>query len=555
MRRLDHLTAEPLGDNWQLTGTAYGSETYQVRATLETGKVIRANCSCPVGSGGYCKYTAALLTRYSEQPTDFQRLSALSELLDPLGVQELRDLVGRLLQAAPELRVLTERLASGGVPATAQAAFIAALFFQLARQQPQNSWEFDEGLDTSDLDGVMDEADAMWEEQPAEALAIYLEMLVHIERAMESWAEPYGDPFEELLQGAVDGVLSLVSEARLAEAQRTQAVAAMLNLNDLMWLVSSAELPDFAAELLPDERAELLRRLQQAHERSTSAYQRERLAGTLLKLMPSGQQTPAQRETWLLSQGNDAQVAEYFLTNPDTAEPRRKLLTYFTQTHPHTPLEPLFSLFQHHAAEDALERILVVRLGQGRNLRNVTPELHWLFERYAATGRRGQAFELAWQGFIASASPEWEQLVRAVSLNWEGDWKRALKAFGKRPELHGAVLKLLLEGDHELAEAERYDRLHGAQAGQGTASVREQLAQRLGEWPEYRARAAEIHLERAEALIAQRGRVSYVAAAAQLGFLAGLLGQPEARARVQALAQANKNLTALQQELKKAGLI
>ena len=578
VRRLDHLSAEPLRDGWQLGGTAYGTDIYQVQATIEIGKVSKANCSCPVGSGGYCKHTAALLTRYSERPGDFKQLSSLSGLLEALSAPQLRGLIERLLQAAPELRVLTERLASGNGPASAQTASIASLFFQLERQQPQNSWEFDEGLDTSDLGGVMDDADVMWDEQPAEALAIYLELLAQMEQAMESWAAPYGDPFDELFRSAVDGVLSLVGEHKLAEAQRTQAVAAIFGFNDLLIVVESEEFADFAAELPPGEHAELLRRLQQARERSPHSFQRERFAQALLKLIPASQQTPAQREELLLSEANDAKVAEYFLTNPDltnpltnpdTAQPRRSLLTYFTKTHPHTPLEPLFSLFQHHAAEDALERILEGRLGQGRLLRNITPELHWLFERYASTGRREQAFELAWKGFAATASPAWEQMVRAVSLDWTRDWQRALREFDKQPGLSGAVLKLLLEGDHELAEAEAYDRKHaqqleqsgygvsyGLHTGMGfsTASLREELSRRLGEVPEYHARAAEIRFECAEALIARRGRDNYQEAAVQLGFLPQLIGQAAAQRRITELAQANKALRSLQEELKKAGL-
>ncbi|GAA4007443.1 SWIM zinc finger family protein [Deinococcus rubellus] len=574
VRHLDQLTAEPLDVGWQLGGHAYGTDDYRTSATLEKNRVARARCSCPVGGRGGCKHVAALLTRFSESPGDFQRLSPLSEMLAPLSAEALRGLVEQLLVAAPDLRVLAERLASGRAPQGSQSVSITSLFFQLERRQPQNHWDDDEGLDTTALDGVMDEADVLWETQPEQALAIYLEMLEQIEQATTGWAEAYGDPFEELFQSAVDGVLSLVGEARLAEPVRSQAVAAIFNIKNLLGLVGSDELADFAAELSQTEHAGLLRHLQQAHDRSRFQYEREQLAQTLLKLIPKACQTPAQREALLLSNGDDVQVAEYFLTDdPQTGQPdlaqRRKLLNYFTQTSPLSPLEPLFGLFEHHAAESVLEQILAVRLGQPHAFRHFSPEHHWLLSRYAATQRREQAFELAWKGLLATASPEWERLAQSVSLDWARDWKKALAAFEQRPGLNGLgnaqLLALLLEGDHDLSEVEAYDRRHqgryasayiiSGMLGRSVVSMREQLAQQLGEVPDHHARAADIYLDLAAQLTSQRGREQYRAAAQHLRRLAALIGKEAAREKIAAFAGANKNLRALQEELHKARLL
>ncbi len=128
----------------------------------------------------------------------------------------------------------------------------------------------------------------------------------------------------------------------------------------------------------------------------------------MLKLIPVAQQTPADREALLISSGDDAQVAQYFLSGvlsgasptqqPDAAQ-RRKLLSYFTQTKPFAPLEPLFGLFEYHAAESVLEQILAARFKPAVPRYATSPsEHHWLLSRYAATQRREQAFELAWNG-------------------------------------------------------------------------------------------------------------------------------------------------------------
>ena len=415
----------------------------------------------------------------------------------------------------------------------------------------------------------MDEADVLWETKPEQALAIYLEMLDQIERATAGWAQVYGDPFEELFGSALNGVLSLVSEDRLPQPARQRAVKAAFKLPNVLALVQSEEFPDFAAELNEAEHAELQRHLQSAHDSSTSSYLREHLARALLTLIPAAQQTPAQREALLLSRGEDAHIAEYFLTSQPPSAQRRKLTAYFTQTRPYTPLEPLFGLFEHHDAADVLEQILGARLTRPRMAGRLSAEDLWLFGRYAATQRREQAFKLAWTNLLDTALPEWERLSQSVSLNWAKDWKKALKAFEQRPGLKGLgnpkLLSLLLSGDHDLAEAHDYDRLHQGRyadtfvihqgVGRSVTWLRTELAQQLGEVPDYRARAADIRLELATRFAAQRGREQYQAAAAQLKHLSKLIGQPAASAHLSAFAQAHKNLPALQEELRKAKLL
>ncbi|TSA83146.1 hypothetical protein FNU79_12510 [Deinococcus detaillensis] len=575
VRHLDDLTAEPLETGWQLSGTAYGTETYQVSAVLCGGKVTKADCSCPVGRRGGCKHVAALLTRFSESKADFQQLRALAVVLKPLSAEQLRGVIGQLLRAAPELRFLLEQMTGPAAPITAQPLSVAALFMQLKREASRQRGDYyNDGLDTSDLDSVLDEADVLWEDQPEQALAIYLEMMEQIDAAMCGWAEPYGEPFGDALGGSLEGILSLVSEQKLPEAARHQAVDFVLKLRSLWPLAHSDELADFAAELLPAEYKTLVSRLQRVHDKSPpSGYDQGLYAKALLHLIPAAQQTPAQREALLISKGDDAQVAEYFLASASNEIQRRKLIDYFNRTKPHAPLEPLFSLFEHHAAEDILEQILTFRLNQPRMAGRLTPEHHWLLSRYAATQRREKAFELAFDGLLESAALQWERLAQSVSLDWAKDWQKALKAFEQRPNLRGLgnaqLLRLLLEGDHDLSEAEEYDRLHqgryaefvvlshlpGVGIGTLTSRVREDLAQRLGEVPQYRARAAEIRLQLAAELIAKRGRDQYEQAAEQLQFLPELLGKAQAKARITDLALANKNLRSLQEELQKAKLL
>lgn len=47
-------------------------EPYRVWVTLRGGKVLIANCSCPVGAAGRCKHVGALLLAWRAQPKQFQ---------------------------------------------------------------------------------------------------------------------------------------------------------------------------------------------------------------------------------------------------------------------------------------------------------------------------------------------------------------------------------------------------------------------------------------------------------------------------------------------------
>jgi uncharacterized Zn finger protein len=553
---LDDLSSQPVSTGLLLRGVAHGQESYMVQATLSVGdvhndvneeaRVLGGRCSCPVGNR--CKHVASLLTRYVKRPDDFQKLLPLAEALARLNTAQLHGLIEQMLLAAPELQELVQRAgnkAATGATQTGSAKSIPALFLKIKRVY-HSGWQYgEEGLDTGELEDVLGEADALQEMQPEEALAVYLQMIQSAETAYETWAEADDEPFDGLLAEATTGLLALVSGGHLSGNRRSSAVAAVMQLENPVFLASSDSLGNFAQALSDSERAALQTLLQKTHDGASEHYRRP-YAQALIAIIPASQQTPAVRERLVLESQNPRQIAEFYLSS-NTAEAREKLVDYFAGNR--WRLDELFGLFGDHSAEDLLEQVLVRR---GNSFGGLNAEQHWLFDRYRATGRTRQAADLARAGLLASAGLGWEKLLRQISSDWPGEWKTLFRTLQVQPQLRNQVLHLLLTGDHPTGEAQDFDRQHAATLN---PELRLTLAQRLAASPATLNRAAEIQLEVAQRLISERGRRNYARAADLLGSLTAWLGQEEGKRRIAAVVRVNSKLPSFLDELRRAGLL
>src|SRR5436190_2423500 len=61
----------------ECTGTS--APSYRLWVTFDDQGIAQADCSCPVGSGGFCKHTAALLLTWLDRPQMFVEV----EEIDP----------------------------------------------------------------------------------------------------------------------------------------------------------------------------------------------------------------------------------------------------------------------------------------------------------------------------------------------------------------------------------------------------------------------------------------------------------------------------------------
>src|SRR5579871_3890371 len=55
---------------------------YRVAVRFDDGQVVDAECSCPIGHGGFCKHVAALLLAWRQRPGDFVEVEELETALE-----------------------------------------------------------------------------------------------------------------------------------------------------------------------------------------------------------------------------------------------------------------------------------------------------------------------------------------------------------------------------------------------------------------------------------------------------------------------------------------
>lgn len=88
---------------------------YHVEAELDEDGIAWAECSCPMGSGGYCKHVVALLLTWIHSPDDFSHL-ALEQQLHAFSPDKLVDLIVEMVDRHPDLERLVSLSAQSATP-------------------------------------------------------------------------------------------------------------------------------------------------------------------------------------------------------------------------------------------------------------------------------------------------------------------------------------------------------------------------------------------------------------------------------------------------------
>ena len=83
----------------RLQAQCFGSRSipYRVYVEFEKGRITEADCTCPVGDGGYCKHTAALLFTWLNNSDKFVATPPLQENLKSRDKSELIEIIKRML--------------------------------------------------------------------------------------------------------------------------------------------------------------------------------------------------------------------------------------------------------------------------------------------------------------------------------------------------------------------------------------------------------------------------------------------------------------------------
>jgi uncharacterized Zn finger protein len=130
---------QPTRQDNRIWADCYGSERYQVSATLTASTVDNLRCSCPYDWGGACKHTVALLLTYAHQLQDFHFIPPLRELLANHSRDDLISLIDQVLQQHPDLLTSLEIAAELSAPQSVGKAIDTSAY----RRQVQRTLQGD----------------------------------------------------------------------------------------------------------------------------------------------------------------------------------------------------------------------------------------------------------------------------------------------------------------------------------------------------------------------------------------------------------------------------
>ena len=101
---------EPVRQGDELRGYCEGSgyQPYRVTITLDKTGIKATHCTCPYDWGGICKHRVALLLTWVRQPDRFQTIAPTDELLAGKSQEELIALIKEMLKREPDLARLLE---------------------------------------------------------------------------------------------------------------------------------------------------------------------------------------------------------------------------------------------------------------------------------------------------------------------------------------------------------------------------------------------------------------------------------------------------------------
>lgn len=495
-------------------------ESWRTSVTLLDGGALAARCSCPVGEAGACKHVGATLLAWLARPGRFARRPTLEAQIAGLDAREAREALRALASRSAELESLVEDAlppAPDEVEAEAPDWIerVGEAFRRLER-------EADAGEVIADaVERVL--ADAVAGAGP-DNLAGVVAAHEQVLRGVLGRARRLGDgaaPLRRIVRRCLD---AMAEAARRIEANETRVEAlwslvALMEFDIERGVASRASAPGrtgvrLAVEVATaDDRAALVERVRDrlegcdewAHRAWTGVYvelvrgaldderwfalcrEHQRHAPMATRLLELGRVDEALRAAERVGDGAVLELADAFVRG-GAGEPFASMLS-----------------------------ARVARASEANRQRLAA----WLSERAAARCDEAAAADLAEQMLKARPSREaWDALRDAATRAgvWAEARARALSALEEAG--HPLQVEVLLDAG-ELRRACEVACSPRAQSPSFRAA-REALAARLeGEAP---VEAARVLRAQAEALIAVRGRASYVDACAALARARRVLG-------------------------------
>ena len=585
----------------QCEGTS--APSYRLSVTFGDKGIASADCSCPVGGGGQCKHTAALLLTWLARPETFREVEETDSALARHSKEELIALVKHMLRRHPDLELLLETplptVPTLGATADHQPAAghqrRKPVDPEVYRRQARAAFR---GLDYEDAygaeSGVAGELAAITEIGDAfaeqgdypSATAVYQAVADATIENYELFSDESGE-LAGVVQQSVEGLGTCLQQTPPGERVRETVIKALFDVYRFDVDFGGVGLSDAVPELLaqhttPDEKRTLAHWVRQALPGKapiapgdvaqaaafTSAWRRQAYGALLLELEADTLDDEAFlricRET---GRFDDLVARLLHLGRVDEAVDATDRVDDYT-------LLQVAEIFERDGHGDRAEQLVRQRAQHSPDTRLTS----WLKERYKQRGDLDAALRLARPQFerqpTLAGYQELREVARALA-RWETLRPQVLRQLEAAAQAQPLLIEIALDEDdvdRAIAlvragqRAEGAPRLYGAGGYGGYGGYANaylpssnrflQVAERA---EEARPREAiEIYRHAVDHLIAARGRPAYQQAAALLRRARALyerLGESDTwTPYVATLRDRHRSLRALKDELAKAGL-
>jgi len=549
---------EPRRQGMTLKASCLGSSaaSYRVEVTMDDDGISVAECSCPVGFGGHCKHVAALLLTWLNTPVAFKEIADLDTTLEQRSKAELIALIRQMLQRYPDLEYLLE--IPSPIYSTGQAAIDPGVIrYQVTKafESAGEEWGWRDLFETArDLDELVNLARQYQEHGDiTNAIIIYQvlveEILKHEDIVMEDEADRLGGIVDECVEGLGDCLESVQNPVT-----RREILQAIFNVYKWDVRMGGIGIGDsipyiFIENALPQEKG-LLVGLIHAALPDVREWGRETLGGLLLDLHAE----ELDDETYLTICRQTGRLND--LVNKLLQLGRLDEALAETEKVEDHRLMALVDLYVQHGHGSLAERMMNARFETSQDDRLID----WLKDYAIQQSDYPKALEWAKQLFLSrhSKAEYLEMKKLAIPINqWPDlrtetvDWLTDHQQFSVLVEIY------LEESEIDMAlDALENARIVTRYRWEYPYSLQIIVAKAAEETrPE---RAIRLYLDRIKRLIEIRGRDHYAEAANYLKVVQGIyirLEQQEYwQSLIASLRQENRNLPALQDELKKAGL-
>lgn len=547
---------EPVRQGNELRGYCEGSEyqPYRITVTLGVRGIESTYCTCPYDWGGICKHIAALLLMWVHEPETFTEIPPVDETLANRSKEELVALIKEMLKREPDLARLLE------LPV--QPGRSTPLDLEAFRRQISYALRHHDYYDYSDAHATATELSSLVETAGrfqkggdwANAGALYALILTEVVPKYDELYDEEGDIAIEL-QNCAEGLDECFSESDPDTVTRREWLTALLDahLKDIEMGGIDLATPagDLVVEHATDEEwAWIKTRVQQAIAAQSghfSDWPREALVRFLAaRLQATGHE--AQTDELIFELGSPQQQAFLLIERGRYDEAVAIAQKHFSDL-PGLVTRFADALVEAGAGEAAERYVAGLQDGRGG-----TTYLVWLAQHAERKGDLSAAVTWWRQSLGHAPSFQTYLAIRKVAeqLNQWGKTRLELITELEAKEAWHILVEIALDEDEVGRALDLLPQVKGWYSRDYELRVA-QAAEK-----DYPQEAIAIYDRRARQLINARGRGNYHEAAQLLQRAKNVYQQHHDKTLwaeyVTSLRHEHRNLPALQDELRKAGL-